>query len=113
MEILYKLFYLAVGVFIITLFLYNHMKENVLLKKKIVEGNKLSDTDIDTLKEMKGEIAKLKAEQAGLLEDISKANKRCSRATSKLSNESKEIDEAINKTENQADEAKSGKSTCD
>lgn len=111
-EFLYKLFCLAVGVFIITLFLYNHMRENVLFKKKVIEGNELSDSDIKVLSDAKATIVRLKSEQANLLKQINDAQKKCNRATKKLSDEKEEIDEAINKTEKQADEAKQGKSTC-
>ena len=113
MEFLYKLFCLAVGIFIITLFLYNHMRENVLLKKKVIEGNELSDNDVDVLSKAKGTIAQLKSQQASLLKQIGDAKKKCNRATKKLSDEKGDIEDAIDKTEKQADEAKSGKSTCD
>ena len=111
-DFLYKLFCLAVGVFIITLFLYNHMRENVLFKKKVIEGNELSDSDIQVLSDAKGTIARLKSEQATLLKKIQDANTKCDRATNRLTSEKDEIDNAINKTEKQADEAKKGKTTC-
>ena len=113
LEIIYKLFCLAVGVFIITLFLYNHMRENVLFKKKVIEGNELSDSDIQVLSEAKATIVRLKSEQANLLQQIADAQKKCSRATRQLTDKEEEIDDAVNKTENQADDAKSGKEVCE
>ena len=113
LDVLYKLFCLAVGVFIITLFLYNHMRENVLLKKKVIEGNELTDSDIQVLSDAKATIVRLKSEQANLLQQIADTQKKCSRATQQLSDKEGEIDDAINKTENQADDAKSGKEVCE
>ena len=111
-DICYKTFCILLGLFIISVFLYNFLRENSIYKKKVIEGADLSDADIQKMSETAAELEQLKLKQANIIKNINSVKSQTSSMDRKLRSEKKDIDAAAKKAENQADDAKEGKNAC-
>lgn len=111
-EICYKGLCILIGLFIISVFLYNFLKENSIYQKKIVEGADLSDADIQKMSDTAAELERLKLKQANIVKDINNVKSQTDAMDRRLINESSDIEEATKKAEEQGEDAKEGKNAC-
>jgi len=111
-EICYKGLCILIGLFIISMFLYDFLKENSIYTKKIVEGADLSDADVEKMSETAAELERLKLKQSNIIKDINSVKSSTDSMDKKLRDEKGDIDAAMKKTEEQGEEAKSGKNAC-
>jgi len=96
-------------VFIISLFLYNILKENSIYKKKIIEGADLTDADIQKMSDTAAELNTLKLQQANIIKNIGNVDSQTQSMDRKLKSEKSKMDEATDAAKSQADDAKNGK----
>ena len=111
-EICYKGLCILIGLFIISMFLYDFLKENSIYTKKIVEGADLSDADVEKMSETAAELERLKLKQSNIIKDINSVKSSTDSMDKTLRDEKGDIDTAMKKTEEQGEEAKSGKNAC-
>ena len=111
-EICYKTLCLILGVFILSLFLYETMKKNSIYKVKILEGIDLSDDEISKMTETAGKLEQMKIEQANIISNINNVKNNTNEMRNKLSITDADIQANLKKAEKQADDAKKGKNVC-
>lgn len=111
-EICYKGLCILIGLFIISMFLYNFLRENNVYKKKIIEGVELTDAEIQKMSDTAAELEKLKIKQANIVKNINTVKTQTVSVDKKLKIDKPEIDRKTQKAEKQAEDAKEGKNAC-
>ena len=111
-EICYKTLCFILGLFILSLFLYETIKNNNIYKVKIVEGVDLSDTEITKMRATTSDLERMKREQVNIINNIKKVQHNTQKMKKKLSDKSDEIQDNLKKAEKQAEDAKEGKDVC-
>lgn len=111
-EICYKSLYVILGLFILSLFLYEIIKNNYIYKPKIIEGVEVSDAEIKKMSNVSSELQRMKLAQSNIIKNINSVKTNTNRMKKKLSDKSDEIQKNLKATEKQAEDAKKGKNVC-
>ena len=111
-ESCYKGICILIGLFIISIFLYNFLRENKIYKKNIVEGADLTDADVQKMSETASELERLKLKQSNIVKEINNVKSQTDAMDRTLQNEKNDIEEATKKAEEQSEDAKAGKNAC-
>tara|TARA_Y100000389_G_C17238498_1_gene401859 strand:+ start:96 stop:443 length:348 start_codon:yes stop_codon:yes gene_type:complete len=111
-ESCYKGMCILIGLFIISIILYNFFRENSIYKKKVIEGADLSDADVQKMSETAAELERLKLKQSNIVKDINTIKSETNSMDRKLRDEKTDIDAATKKAEEQGEDAKDGKNAC-
>ena len=111
-ESCYKGICILIGLFIISIFLYNFLRENKIYKKNIVEGADLTDADVQKMSETASELERLKLKQSNIVKEINNVKSQTDEMDRTLQNEKNDIEEATKKAEEQSEDAKAGKNAC-
>lgn len=111
-EICYKTLCVILGLFILSLFLYQTMKNNNIYKVKILEGIDLSEDEISKMTETVGKLEDMKIKQANIINNITSVKTNTAEMKNKLSGINDDIQKNLKKSEKQAEDAKKGKNVC-
>tara|TARA_B100000795_G_scaffold264804_1_gene245774 strand:+ start:5884 stop:6222 length:339 start_codon:yes stop_codon:yes gene_type:complete len=106
-EICYKFTCIIISLFIISLFCYQIIKSNYDIKLR--EGVELSSTDTVKMNSVKSDLLLLKTQQANIIKNIQDIKKETDDTTFSMKRDEKKITAAINKTKEDAENAKKGK----
>ena len=98
-----------ISFFIISLFFYDIMKENVIHKYK-KEG--MTDAERTKMINVQSELIRLKTEQEGVIDNITAAKNESEKAITDLRAERTKINDAINETKKQSENTLSGEDMC-
>lgn len=104
-EICYKFMCFIISFFIISIFVYDIMKENID-KRNIIEN--MSDSDVQRMVNVEGEINQLATAQEGIINDIIVVKQNITKQKDKYNRQSTKIAEAIRIVEDQSQEKVSG-----
>ena len=115
LDISYKCMCISIGLFIVSIFLYDIMKSNDI-SNKIIEGAEggttVSSDQIQKMNETETELSRMKTEQQSYINQITKLKSDIQRVKKKVDGKEAEIDKAINEQKDQANDASSGDVDC-
>ena len=111
-EICYKTLCVILGLFILSLFLYETMKNNSIYKGKIIEGVEVHEDELKKMRSVESKLLTMQREQSNIIKEINSVKTNTNRMKKKLSDKNDEIQNNLKAAEKQAEDAKSGKNVC-
>ena len=97
---------LIISFFIISLFLYDIMKENV--ESQYINEN-MTDAETEKMGKVDSDLSRLKAEQSNIINNIVSVKTKATSAVTKLAEENSKIKSAMEAIQEQASDVTSGK----